>query len=204
MNPFNAEAGSVPAPSDPLEILVARRSAAVVWRAVPYFELRYGERGQRFGLSDGAWLVTLAHMLPEIRDAQVEWLARVLAARGMPSWLVELQLAVSARVGRKLGWARASAMHDAAQALAARRRTRLSDAAFDEAERRFRAAVGPERLGRGTGRLVASAHVDVALGLCASTAACLDWLRDPARFSAPFRSAVEHTGAYVSGELARA
>lgn len=204
MNPFNPEAGDIPAPSDPLEIAVARRAAAVVWRAVPYFELRYGDRGRRFGLSDGAWLITLAHLPEPVRARQVDWLTRVLAPRGMPSWLVELQLEVTARVGRKRGWSGATAMLEAAAPLARARRELLSDAAFAEADARFLRRAGQSRLARGTGRLVAGALVDVARGLCPTAAPVIEWLADSRRFNGAWCAAVVETRAFVAGELARA
>jgi hypothetical protein len=201
MNPFNPEAGDTPAPSDPLEIEVARRAAVLVWRAVPYFELRYGERGRRFGLSDGAWLVTLAHLPEPTRRNQVDWLTRVLAPRGMPSWLLEVQLEVTARVGGKLGWDGAGAMREAAAPLARARRERLSEAAFAEADARFAERAGRSRLAAGTGRLVAAALIDVARGLCPSAAPVIDWLADPARFDPAWCAAVVETRAFVAAEL---
>jgi hypothetical protein len=205
-NPFNPDAGDTPAPSDPVGIDVARRAAALVWRAVPYLRMRYGERGRRFALSDGGWLVTLAGLPPAVRRGQIEWLARLLAPRGMPSWLCELQLAATARAGRRLAWPGAEALAHEARELAERRRARLSDAVFARADRLFVevARGAPARLARGTGRLVASAHVDVALELCPSPLPLLDWLRDPARFDAEWRGAVDRTGELVGEELRRA
>jgi hypothetical protein len=203
VNPFNPEGGDIPAPSDPLEIEVARRAAAVIWRAIPYFELRYGERGRRFGLSDGAWLVTLAQLPEPVRRTQVDWLTRVLAPRGMPSWLVEVQLEVTARVGRTLGWSGADAMREAAASLARARRERLSEAAFAEADARFAGRAGPSRLAAGTGRLIAAALIDVAQGLCPSAAPVTEWLADVQRFDPAWCAAVVETRAFVAGELDR-
>ena len=203
MNPFNPEAGTMPAPTDPLELELARRSAQIVWRAVPYFGLRYGERGKRFGLSDGAWLITLVGLPAETRNAQVDWLATLLATRGMPSFLLEVQLRVSARVASALEYRGEPQLRDAAEHLASRRRKKLSDLAMREAERRFVAVAERSAHARGTGHLVASALADAAIGVCPSAAPCLDWLRDAQRFAPAFRAAVQHVSEYVSGELAR-
>jgi hypothetical protein len=202
-NPSNPDAGFTPAPSDPLACEVAGRASATVWRAVPYFALRYGARGRRFATSDGAWLATLPSLPPEIRIAQVDWLARVLSARGMPSWLLELQLRVTRRIGTRLGWPDAARLADAEAHLQARRRGVLSEEAFAAADALFVQRAGPGRLAVGTGRLVAAAHVDAACGLCPSPAVVVDWLRAEARFGAAFCAAVDDCSAFAAREVAR-
>ncbi len=199
MNPFNPEAGDTPSPAEPLAIAVAQRAAALVWRAVPYFALRYGERGRRFGLSDGGWIITLASLAEDARRAQVEWLIGLLALRGMPSSLVELQLVASCRIGTRLGWNGAAALGSTATHLATRRRTTLTDATFAEADRIFCAEAGEHvRTARGTGRLIAAAQVDIVLERCTSTAPLMSWLADPTRFEPRWCMAAERTAEYVA------
>lgn len=201
MNPFNQEAGEAPAPSDPAELTLVRRAAAIVWRAVPYFALRYGERGRKFGLSDGGWLVTLTSLPLQARVAQVEWLASLLAARGMPTWLLEVQLSTTARVYERGRIPGAAALQEVVNHLSGERRRILTDAAFAQADRLFSEVAGGCRLATGTGRMIASAHVDVVRGICASVEPLVEWLRDPSRFRERWCAAVDRTSALVLGEL---
>jgi hypothetical protein len=203
LNPFNREAGDTPAPSDPLEIAIAHRAGAVVWRAVPYFAFRFGERGRRFGLSDGAWVLTLAGLPNDARTAQLSWLAGLLSPRGIPSWLLEVQLAATCRAGRKLAWSGGQGLDDGRRHLADRRRSVLAEASFVEAGDRFARLVGPSRRATGTGRIIASAHADVALGLCPSVSSVVDWLGDPAMFDIAWREAVNVTSTFVAAEVGR-
>lgn len=103
-NPVNHEAGSVPFPDDPVSRSIAETSAAVIWRAFPYFRMRFGGRGQRFGKSDAGWIMTLATLRPSVCVEQVNWLAGVLSCRGIPSWLLEVQLRHLVSLGRRHRW----------------------------------------------------------------------------------------------------
>lgn len=175
VNPLNPEAGDTPAPTDPRELAIARRAAALVWRAAPYLAFRYGERGRAFALSDAAWLVTLAALPRDARLAQVEWLAGLLSPRGMPSCLLEIQLRAIARVGARGEWSGAEALADGARHLETRRHSVLSEESFQLAGQLFSEIVGPSRLANGTGKMVASAEVDVALGFSPSSASFTAW-----------------------------
>ena len=62
------------------------------WREFPYYAQRYGVRGWRFSLSDTGWIQTLCELEPSQACAQVRWLGGVLAARGMPQYLLERHL----------------------------------------------------------------------------------------------------------------
>jgi hypothetical protein len=193
MNPFNPEGGDIPAPTDPLELELTRRVAAVIWRAVPYYPFRFGERGRKFGLSDGGWLITLAGYDPGRRLQQVEWLTKLLAARAMPSHLMELQLRLTAAMGRRLGWQGAAAIASAAQHLVDRRRAVMPDETFAAAGRAF----GPRRREDGTGKLIASAYADTAIGWCPSPTPVTSWLAEPAVFPAAWRDRVARTVALL-------
>jgi hypothetical protein len=203
VNVLNREAGDTPSPSDPREIAIARRAAALMWRAVPYYAFRYGERGRAFGLSDGAWLVTLAALPRDARNAQVEWLATVLAPRGMPSWLMELQLRATARIGARRGWSSAEALSDAARHLGNRRRSVLSEESFERAGQRFCEIAGASsRLANGTGKMVASAEVDVALGFSPSSASFTEWFRSTRLVVPSWLEAIERVRSAIATELA--
>jgi hypothetical protein len=203
VNPLNPDAGDTPVPADPVAREVARRAAAVMWRAVPYFHLRYGARGHRFALSDGAWLTMLGAMPPPVRLDQINWLARVLSPRGVPSWLLELQLAATRRCGRRARWPDADSLAEGEELLRSRRQGVLDERVFADLEARFvrRAAAG--RLALGSGKLIAAAYVDAALGLCASADFVVEWLRQAGPFGPGWRAAVEECSAAAAAELRR-
>lgn len=91
---INPEAGYHAIPTDPREVQAALRAGDLCWQRFPYFERRYGERGGRFARSDAAWQATL-HLYPSAEILQqVRWLGRVLAGRGMPTYLLEQQLEI--------------------------------------------------------------------------------------------------------------
>jgi len=91
---INPEAGYHAVPADAREVEAALRAGDLCWQRFPYFERRYGERGARFARSDAAWQATL-HQYPSAQILQqVRWLGRVLAGRGMPTYLLEKQLEI--------------------------------------------------------------------------------------------------------------
>lgn len=49
-------------------------------------------RGEAFARSDGAWLVTLGDIPLRRAEKQVDWLARLLSVRGIPSYCLERHL----------------------------------------------------------------------------------------------------------------
>lgn len=89
---YNPEAGNFSIPTNPLEINAAISSGVNIWYEYPYYEKRYGERGRRFTVSDSVWLVTLSELPEEFAINQVNWLAKFLAKRGMPTCTMELQM----------------------------------------------------------------------------------------------------------------
>jgi methanogenic corrinoid protein MtbC1/heme oxygenase len=91
---INPEAGYHAIPADAREVEAALRAGDLCWQRFPYFERRYGARGARFARSDAAWQATL-HQYPTAQILQqVHWLGRVLAGRGMPTYLLEKQLEI--------------------------------------------------------------------------------------------------------------
>src|ERR1700755_2547305 len=85
----NPEAGDHAVSMDPLEQSAAEAAVRASWREFPYYPRRYGERGWRFSLSDTGWIETLCSLEAKEAQSQVFWLGGLLAARGMPTYLLE-------------------------------------------------------------------------------------------------------------------
>ena len=165
------------------------------WQAFPYFEMRYGERGLRFARSDGAWLATLGQYEPDQIREQVRWLGRVLAARGMPTLLLEIQLdmlheeLVRACPEKHTEHERLRAV---AAELRAARQARLDQTALCRLADDFDRAVGPawsQRLPN-IGRLLGAAVADELNGYSNAIESLQSWLRDESRFPAEWIAAV--------------
>jgi hypothetical protein len=178
VNPFNPEAGETPAPDGPVDIAIAEQSARVIWRAFPYFAWRYGERGARFGRSDAGYLLTLTDVPEDFALLQIDWLAKLLAARGMPSILLEYQLEHLARLASRQHRPSESRLRLLAAYLRCGRLAVMDVRVGPESERLCRAAVGGQRRRHGVGRLIASAVADGALGFGAHDQALVRWLSD--------------------------
>lgn len=89
---INPEAGNHPIIEDPDQLQVAIEVGSRCHAAWGYLQCRFGERGERYARSDGAWLATLCSLREEVARRQVEWLARLLSARGVPSMCLEHHL----------------------------------------------------------------------------------------------------------------
>jgi hypothetical protein len=176
MNPFNSEAGMMPFPIDPLEVAVTEAAAKLMWRACPYFEWRYGERGRKFGRSDAGFIVMLAQLPVPTIERQLDWLVRLLAPRGMPGVLMEVQLRILERVGRKAQWTARAPLTLVAQRRSQARASVLSDAVLHECEMSFRAATQGLPHAFGTGHVIAGVVADAAMGISNQEDALLRWL----------------------------
>jgi hypothetical protein len=196
-NPLNAEAGQVPAPDDPREIAAAVRANAIMRRAIPYLELRYGERGKRFGDSDGGYLLTLLGYDQPTIDKQIDWMAGLLAARGMPTLILELHLRTLARLLQRAfrDPARGAPLLVSADRLRAKRRARLNDTIIAELAAHFaeRAGFPARRWARGAGVLIACAVADELNGLKLAVESLDGWIADRSRFPRPWVEAVRAT-----------
>ncbi len=178
----NADAGHHAVVAEAPVLRAAVRAAHATWAANPYYEARYGARGARFASSDSAWLAGLVPLRAEEAISQTEWLARLLAARGMPSWLLERHLDDLAQELRdSLGEAGAGALPAAAASLRARRDEVAGDDLLAQADRWVAAEVGDDAPVARTGALLAAAHADVRSGLVPDDASLVDWLTDPDR-----------------------
>lgn len=197
-HPKNFEAGLLPYPSDPKEIALAECSWRVIWRAYPYLEERFGERGKRFAASDTGYLVVLAGLDASVVVDQVLWLAGVLAPRGLPSWLLECQLRHLSRSGQRRGWPGAATMQVAEQRLRELRESRMPPVVLEAVAQRLRELLPDLRPGevRGLTQLLGSAFADVGNGFCDSTTPLVDWLRQ--------RTALSSGLDAVSADLQRA
>ncbi len=195
---INPEAGRHAVPDDEREVQAALRAADICWARYPYYEHRYGERGRRFARSDAAWQATLHRYEPAQILQQVRWLGRVLAARGMPTFLLEAQLEIlveemtAALPENKEAYEK---LRPAADDLRASRRLHLSDEEVARLAAGFDRAAGPGWTGRlpRTGALLACAVADERQGCDGAVSSLESWLTDASRFPAAWRAAVEET-----------
>jgi heme oxygenase len=193
---LNPDAGTHSIPNDVREVHAALLAGERSRQAWPYYEARYGERGLRFTRSDSAWLVTLLREGPETAAKQIAWLGRVLAARGMPRYLLELHLLELHRelVAQVPELADDYVMFQTlAKQLASARHAVLRDAEFDALARGFApGGVGPLEPGE-AGQLLVAAVIDEKLGLAEAVASLTKWLADPANVSGAWVEAVKRT-----------
>lgn len=192
---LNPRAGTHPIPDDPREITAALRAGERTWRAFPYYSMRYGSRGEQFTRSDSAWLVTLAGHDQRVVEHQILWLGRVLSARGMPQWLLELHLdmlhaeLIAAVPERQTVYEN---LRNGASLLRSMRRAHIDEATFQELIAAFDEHVGPEWSARlpHMGGLLASAVADERAGIRQAVSSLTSWLSDPERFPEHWREAV--------------
>src|SRR5690349_6880420 len=180
----NPASGGYDITTDATLLRAAVRAAQGSIDAMPYYGARYGERGSRFATTDSAWLISLAGLGEGRAIRQVEWLSRVLAARGMPSWLLETHLdALVAEVRSVAGEEAVGALPAAANALAQARRQHVDDVLLRAAEHWAEEALGDALPVPHTGALVAAAVADQLAGVTRDDSALLDWFTDPERVS---------------------
>ncbi len=183
--------------ADPDEVEAARRAAEVSLRVFPYYRERFGDRARMFGASDGAWLITLCRGEREYVRRQVLWLAGVLAARGVPGWLLERHL--DFLHGELLGLTeapqRCRPLLDAAHMLRDDRRRSLPDAAFTRIAADFEARADAEWMRRlpGMGSILVAAVADEAAGIGRAVHSMLSWAANPALFPHAWIAAVRST-----------
>lgn len=191
---LNEDAGSHMVVTEPRVLVASVMAGLRCYRAYPYFELRYGERGMRFGSSDSAWLATLVDEPGTVALAQVDWLRSVLASRGMPSVLLEAHLRLQHEELRSFAAVdaqRADCLAAGAESLRKSRTRHLSDAALRSLETAFRQAVGATPPVPDAPTLVASAVADELEGLDRAVPSLLEWLGDETRFGSSWSQAVK-------------
>lgn len=189
---LDPDAGRHPISCDARLLRAGVRAAHGSRARMPYYAARYGARGARRAISDAAWLVSLVGLLDAEGAAQVTWLAGLLAARGMPSWLLERQLEdLVAEVVLERGHDGAGCLPTAADVLRERRRAVLDDDVLADSDRRLDAVLGELTPVPHAGALLAAGVADVRSGLVETDASLVDWLTDPVRADAEVVAAVE-------------
>lgn len=200
----NADAGNHPLPTDSREIQAALRAGQRCYAVHPYFERRYGQRGEAFTRSDGGYLTTLADHPQAYVNSQVVWLAGVLASRGMPRWLMEEHLGilhdelVLACPERAVEYAK---LRHAAQILRSARLAFLPLSDFDALAAAFNARSDSE-LGN-VGGLLAAAVCDECCGLTEAVPSLLSWLGNPDIFSPEWCAAITETLTQIRARVTR-
>lgn len=203
---INPDAGDYPITADPAERAASTTATRRTWEAFPYYHRRYGERGWRFSLSDSGWIATLCSLPPMAVPAKVQWLQRLLATRGMPSYLLERHLvALAEEFGTRIP---GEAARYAVLAMGARmlldERLRVVDAlSFDSAAQAFDDEVRsmPDAV-PAMGAVLASAIVDGVLGV-APEKFTFDWALDEARFVPEWRATVQRFRTEFRAKLTR-
>jgi hypothetical protein len=203
---LNPEAGDHVVPDDPRELRAALLAGERTRRRFVYYERRYGERGRRFTHSDSAWIVTLAGR-PEIAQRQLRWLGGLLAARGMPRWLLEEHLQalhdelVTAVPERREAY---DDLLRVAEAFRAERLDHLDQATSEAVAQAFDRRVGAAAAAElpEAGALLVAAVADEQAGLDQAVDSLMQWLADPTGFPSAWVTAATETVAEAR-ELAR-
>lgn len=178
------EAGRHSVTLDAVRLRAALRAAHRTFEHEPYYRARYADRGARFAGTDSAWLVTLADLPVDGCLGQVGWLARVLAGRGMPSWLLERHLRdLVDELESAAGPGAGGSLVEAAAWLGEARRRVVGDGELVVAADELRVATGEEEPLPGAASLVLAAAADAVTGTAPGYGACVDWLTDPERCS---------------------
>ena len=193
---INPEAGRHPIPADSREVQASLLAGDICWQQFPYFDLRFGERGRRFARSDAAWQATLCQYPAAQILQQVLWLGHVLAGRGMPTLLLQVQLEIlvneliTAIPEKKAEYEK---LLPAAAELHTKRRKHLTDEQVEVMASEFDHAVSPEWRARlpGTGKLLCAAVADELEGNTGAVESLYSWLSDPARLPHEWIAAVE-------------
>jgi hypothetical protein len=192
---LNPEAGEHVISADPGEQAAAEAATRLSWREFPYYAKRYGERGWRFSLSDSGWLQTLCELSPDAARAQMLWLANLLAARGMPRYLMErhlehLHAELVARMPDRAG------RYDFLRLLSANlreiRQANLPSAAFANLASEFDARTRDcKDVVRNMGTVIVAAVADDAAGNGSVLSKVSEWAEDPTRFDPEWIQAVQ-------------
>ena len=190
---LNPEAGDHPATDDPTELAAAMRASIRSFERFPYYHWRYGERGRRFGGSDGAWLLWLCGRPSEFAKNQIRWLGGVLSSRGMPTLLLEEHLRILHEELERASEYRL--LKSCADDLHARRRRIVSDRSLERLSARFLDTAPEPWRSRvpEMGRLLAAAVADERNGIERAVISIEEWACDSERFPKGWIEAVRTT-----------
>lgn len=189
----NLEAGDHPVATDPEELAAAVRASDRSFERFPYYRWRYGDRGRRFGHSDGGWLIALCGSPAAFAREQIQWLGVVLSSRGMPRLLLEDHLRL---LHQELGGARKyRVLVTAADELRKQRRRHIPDQLMKRCADEFLKAAPQPWRGRipEMGRLLAAAVADEGDGIERAVLSIEDWATDREQFPAGWIKAVRTT-----------
>lgn len=194
---LNPEAGEHPIGAHPGEQAAAEVSTRISWKEFPYYAKRYGERGWRFSLSDSGWLQTLAELPPEAAKSQVLWLAGVLAARGMPRFLLERHLQhlhAQLLVGVPVRAGGYGFLLSLSEYLREIRTSRIPEERFAALAASFEAATkGCAGKVRNMGVVIVAAVADDMAGVAGVLESVRSWASDGSRFAPEWVDAVQAT-----------
>lgn len=193
---LNPAAGTHEVTADPHEVAAAQRAGQASLGEFPYYQARFPSRGALFALSDGAWLTTLAAEGEVHVRSQVLWLGGVLAARGIPRWLLERHIRVlhGELVRGRSGADRYQSLRAGADYLAEVRREHMPDSEFHGMARGFDEAVaGLSGAIPCMGQVLVGAVVDGSAGLPRAVERVAEWSTDPLRFPPLWCQAVSDT-----------
>jgi hypothetical protein len=204
---LNPDAGSYLISAHPAELAAAASATQATYVEFPYYEARYGDRGRRFSHSDSAWIITLCDKPFERARSQLLWLAAMLAARGMPRFLLErhlLMLEHALGMARPEQHARYAVLGRCAAHFAHLRHLRLDGDRFESLAARFEAAVEacPERVPN-VGRVLVAAVLDEAARVRHARTSVEAWVCDAQRFSARWIEAVRESILHTRASLSR-
>jgi hypothetical protein len=194
---LNPEAGEHVISADPGEQAAAEAATRLSWREFPYYAKRYGERGWRFSLSDSGWLQTLCELSADAARAQMVWLANLLAARGMPRYLMErhldhLHAELVARLPDRAD--RYDFLRPLSAHLRELREASLPASAFARLASEFEARTrGCQGAVKNMGTVIVAAIADDAAGIGNVLTLVIDWTTDAERFDPEWVQAVQAT-----------
>ena len=183
-------------PQEPRALVAIDRSMQAFARAFPYLRWRHDQAGLHALRNDNAQLVAIVGTQPHEFGPQLDWFTLQMSERGMPSWMVEVDLELLARVLRRalpdhpdMGTRIAHAAHD----LGTRRHAAMVEGKFRRAGSSFAARLefGPSRLWSGFGKILASAVIDERLGVSHAVLRVSEWATNRQRFGPRWTEAVE-------------
>lgn len=195
---INPEAGRHEVTMDARELEAVARASDRSWNEFPYYDARFGERGRRFSLSDGAWIVTLCSGTAERAIQRVCWLGALLSSRGMPQILLERHLMI---LHEELASRRYGHLLKGARELARLRRSKIRQPAFDRLSKGFDEATCDIAPFPGLGALLVSAICDEALGIEHAVTNIVNWVEERGQQRERWVSAIRSTIATARAAL---
>lgn len=186
---INPEAGWHAVTADPGELEAAARANERSFEAFAYYAARFGDRGRSFGMSDGAWLLSITSLPRTEALGQIRWLGAMLSSRGIPQLLLEAHLRF---LFEELGHeARYEVLLTATNELRKSRETKIARSTArklaDEFDRASGGAV-PR-----FGEVLVAAVADEANGIELAVSSIEGWAADPERFPRRWIAAVRST-----------